>query len=157
MVGVRARGNWYEYETLGIYSVETHWGSVGERLRLEPVQLLSLPWRYPKGTESKNKPTVSIKKLPKKIFGSFKFIYLVCWLTAWRLPMRVQTEDWFDRKDSKCNHPGGNHCLTEEEFPFFNISYKEGVYSTIHACSRNEREKSRDKKHRYGSFKIACC
>ena len=52
MVGVRAIGNWCEYETLGIYSVETHWGSVGERLRLEPVQLLSLPWRYPKGTES---------------------------------------------------------------------------------------------------------
>ena len=54
MVGVRARGNWCEYETLGIYSVESHWGSVGERLRLEPVQLLSLPWRYPKGTESKD-------------------------------------------------------------------------------------------------------
>ena len=54
MVGVRAIGNWCEYETLGIYSVETHWGSVGERLRLEPVRLLSLPWRYPKGTESKD-------------------------------------------------------------------------------------------------------
>ena len=52
MVGVRVIGNWCEFEALGIYSVETHWGSVGERLRIEPVQLLSLPWRYPKGTES---------------------------------------------------------------------------------------------------------
>ena len=54
MVGVRVIGNWCEFETLGIYSVETHWGSVGERLRLEPVQLLSLPWRYLKETESKD-------------------------------------------------------------------------------------------------------
>ena len=54
MVGVREIGNWCEYETLGIYSVESHRGSVGERLWLEPVQLLSLSWRYSEGTESKD-------------------------------------------------------------------------------------------------------
>ena len=71
--------------------------------------------------------------------------------------MRIQTENRIDRKDSQCNHPRSNHRLPKEEFPFFNIAHKEGVYGTVHAGTWNEWEKSRDKEYRYRGFEIACC